>query len=488
MRVPVVTPQRLPSARSFARRATELATASIATQVLIVAAAPFLTRIFDPAAYGLWAALRGGGLLVSTIAALRLELAIVVTKQDQAVGRVVRLCVLTVLLMSLFAAALVYTFSGQVAALFGSSEVRPWLWYVPISALVLGLGDVGRQVVLRRQHTVFPIAASEIGRVVMTLAIQIAAGIWSGGAVWALIVGAIAGQALGLALLSVSVGWKLAFFRLPRRRHDRLVLAAVLRRHRDFPLFVAPFGFVTLARTQLVLIGLSALVSPFASGIYAVSFALVNAPSSLVARALREVFYPRAASAQSLDSLIPFLRSVFAVLATLVGPAAAFAVVNANQIVQFVLSDDWAEAGPVVAVLVPPVAVTVFSAWLDRLYHVAGRQRSLFYYELAFGVVGTSALLVVLMIREEAYSGIVALACVTLLYNLTWFIRTLVLVGMRLRSAVALSVRYLFAPFLATTSLLMLMPGNIILQSSVFTIYLALSSIYIYTQLRPGLH
>ena len=75
--------ERLFFATRFGRRLTLLASTTALGQLAVILAAPLLTRLYEPAAYGAFAALTGLITILAVIAALRYEGAIPLCQGDR---------------------------------------------------------------------------------------------------------------------------------------------------------------------------------------------------------------------------------------------------------------------------------------------------------------------------------------------------------------------------------------------------------------------
>lgn len=212
-----------------------------AGQAILLAIAPLLSRIYDPADFGVLTFVSGCGAIVGAISTLRLESAIpLATRRVQSYSLLV-IGLLACAGTTLCAYALVAIAQLLPEQLLGS-ELAVWLWAAPTLAMTIGLFNLFNQTAIREQRY------SAIGRrytvqALLTGVMQIGMG-WAGLRPAGLIIGLGIGQFSGAVSLARLDDLK-EIRRTKAYRARRL--KATLIHFRRFPAILAPSTLLNVA-------------------------------------------------------------------------------------------------------------------------------------------------------------------------------------------------------------------------------------------------
>lgn len=122
----------------FARGVSVLAGGTAGAQILLLLAAPLLTRLYTPEDYGLLAVHGSLLAIIGVVASLRYELAIPLPEENQEAANVVVLCLLLLVVTSLLTAVLVFFFADPIASLLGVPKLATYFWLLPVGGLIIG--------------------------------------------------------------------------------------------------------------------------------------------------------------------------------------------------------------------------------------------------------------------------------------------------------------------------------------------------------------
>ena len=190
---------------AFLRNVAVLATGTALAQAFTVAATPILSRLYDPAMFGILAVIMSIMTPLAFVACWKYEVAIVLPKDDRSAANLFILsCILALFTCALTAVGLIIA-GDWIAASLGNSAIIPLLWVIPLGILLTGLNSVAtywntRRTAYTRQ------AASEISRAAGTTCFQILAGLAGAGAN-GLVFGRLAGSLLATLVLSSKI-WR----------------------------------------------------------------------------------------------------------------------------------------------------------------------------------------------------------------------------------------------------------------------------------------
>ncbi len=361
-------------------RVAGLAALTAAGQLLIVGSLPLYSRVFDPATYGLYVIFVGAFTVLSVLAGVRYDTAIVLPRAAvlahaltwlviaiaALVTALVAVVTLCLTLWSGFGAAANVTVFGYglaVATLIGAVQRCLSSWCVRRgrfltigwAQFVLSLSTVMAQLLLVR--VLAPLAAL----------------------VWGF-VGALGVQAacLGYAQLHVLAP-------RGRARESGRGLWVAARKYRRFPTYMVGYALASTARDRLIQLALGFGAGAAAVGRFGLAYRVVFAPNSLVYSAVSPVFYG-IASRDSRAEVGRFAAGlVEALFVVLVVPYVVFAI-EAPTLTDRVLSPKWHGTGPYLSALAAPALLLAATCWLDRAFDSFRRQRVAFTLEVSFTV------------------------------------------------------------------------------------------------------
>lgn len=329
---------------SFGREALTLMSGTAIAQAVPIAISPILTRLFSPEDYGvfaLYAALVG---FLSTFAAGRYELAVMLPETDEdadalvILSAIISVGVATVLLVP------VLVVRDQIALLFGQPGVAPWLVLVPIGVAVAGIYNA-LNYWLNRHRKFSRMSTNRVLQSSLGGGLQITLG--SIGTAGGLIIGSLLGAIVTTAQLAFG------FFRTLGRPRD---LVGTMKRlawtYRNHPKYVMPAHALGSAALQLPVLSVSALFGAAAAGHYAFAYRLMVLPTRLVASALGDVYRQRASLAYREHGEFRrlFIRTVITSASLGIIPTIIFILV-APWIFSLVFGESWAIAGEYAQIL-----------------------------------------------------------------------------------------------------------------------------------------
>lgn len=346
MRIPLRLGRLLPE-RTFLRKLSILASGTIFGQALVILSSPFLTRLFSPEEFGLFAVFAGLATIGGVIAALRYEFAItLMVNDDEAAGMVIVTAVVSAL-MALLLAMLIWFWGDVLAALVATPALAPWLWLLPPALLVWGVGS-GLTYWSVRQRSYNVTALNRTLQLGSQAGGQLGLGLLATG-----VPGLILGYLLGYV---VRLGHFLCQLPATERRLLRHVPPTVVWRqalaHWRFPAFGFPTSLLQSICQQGPAILLAIFYGPIVAGFYALSQRIIALPVRILSEAASKVFVGEIRDVAAIDLHRYFLRTatLFAGLGLL---GATPLVLFAPPLFAFLFGEAWRESGVIVQLLIP---------------------------------------------------------------------------------------------------------------------------------------
>lgn len=376
--VPLLSAIRLPrflassAAGSAIRDAAKLSTATAVAQMLNVAAAPLLTRLYGPdemAAWGLLVAFLG---MASSVSTLRYDMAVMSARTDEEARAIVVMSIwltagTTVVLLGLFELL-------RQQAWLGFDVLPPEsLPFVGVGLVAMGLFAPLRYFALR-QCAYGTVARITVLQQALRVALQLvlalvppfrAVGLW---------VGEVAGRGAGTLEL-------LRAFRASGGGQPNWQL---LRTYRRFPLVLLPSTLIDSLALAMPVPVLAATYGPTVAGGFFLVQRVWALPASVIGSAIADVFFQRAAT-HVRDPRQPLLRLVLQTAVTL-GAIALLPALTlrlwGTQLFGLVFGESWGYAGHYAGLMAPWLLVAFVVSPVSRVFALVERPWPKLIYDL----------------------------------------------------------------------------------------------------------
>lgn len=364
-KAPEIAPRRRGS--SFRGDVLRLASGTGIAQAISILAAPVITRLYSPQAFGVAATFISITALLGVIACLRYELSIVLPKDDHDAANLVAVSMLASLLLSAISSVGIWIGGESLSRIMPIPEVGAFLWLVPISVALSG-ANLSLNYWNSRTHNYFRLSVAKVLGSVCTTSTQVglgATGYASGGS---MIAANLGGQTVAMAWLSSWVLKADGRFFLNSVSWRSIGRCAI--RYGKFPLLSTWSGVLNTASWQIPVLMLGYFFSPVVVGYYALGFRLLQIPMNLMGGAVSQVFLQRAGEMRTSDGFAPLVEGMFRRLLT-VGMFPMLTLCFAGRDIYLVVFGDmWAEAGTYVQLLSAWALVWFVSSPLARLFFV----------------------------------------------------------------------------------------------------------------------
>ncbi|MCE8015056.1 lipopolysaccharide biosynthesis protein [Halomonas sp. MCCC 1A17488] len=374
----VIPARRLLPTHAFARGVSVLVGGTAGAQLLTIAAAPLLTRLYAPEDFGLLAVYGGLLALFTVVASGRYQLAIPLPETEREAAEVLALSLTVVAVTTLVALLLVLLGGRALATALGVPSLSAWLWLLPLGVAAAG----GYQAVSHwavRTRAFAALASTRIKQSLALLAIQLVASPLGGGG---LLLGHAAGQGAGTLALA-----RPALRAVGEQQVTAAGMWAAACRYRKFPLLSSWSGLFNTLGKQLPPLLFAALFSPVAAGLYALAHRVLAMPMTLIGEAVGKVFFASAAEAHRQGELGPLVAKVHATLAQLAMPPVLVLMAIGPELFALVFGERWREAGEFARWMAPWLYLVFITSPLSHLFSVLERQgQGLIFQALLLGV------------------------------------------------------------------------------------------------------
>ena len=368
---------------SVASRVAGLGALAAAGQLVIIGSLPTYSKVFEPGTYGEYLIFVGAFTVISVLAGLRYDSALVLPRSETLVAA---LFGLVMFIAGTVAAAIAAATLGasllQVTPPQWEPIARPFGYGLAVATAVGALQRCltgycirsGRFLLMGWAQFLFCLVTVIAQLSLVTVVRPLPALIW--GHVCALGVQALCLAGPGMRMAATAWG--------PAQALRAMKLAA--QKYRRFPIYMVGYALASSARDRLIQMVLGLGAGAAAVGRFGLAYRVAYAPNSLLYSAISPVFYGIASRGHKVAVGRFAAGLVEATFVVLVVPYVALAV-DAPLLTDAVLSDKWRGTGPYLQALAGPALLLAATCWLDRAFDSFRRQKVAFSLEGSFTVV-----------------------------------------------------------------------------------------------------
>lgn len=331
----------------YLRNVVTLMTGAGLAQAIPIAISPILTRLYTPEDFGVLALFMAISSIIGVLVTGRYELAIILPKSDRDAFHIVALSLSLSCLVSAVLFFCVVIFNSEITSLFGTAEISNWLYWVPLSTMLMGI-YTSLNYWSNRKFNYRRLAISRVVQTVGSSIPQLAAGFVKSGPE-GLVGGQLTGQLVASSVLAGLI-YSEDKNQIKKIKYKRLLVIA--KKYINYPKFMIAGQLMNSLSSSLPLFLLSIFFNPAIAGFYALSQRVLVAPISLIGNAVGDVYRGDASKVyrENGNCLLiykkTFLRLSFLSL-IFIFPVFLFG----EDLFTFVFGENWGEAGKMASIL-----------------------------------------------------------------------------------------------------------------------------------------
>jgi teichuronic acid exporter len=268
---------------NFVRSVSTLAAATLATQGILLASMPLLTRLYSPVAFGMFATFSALHAMALIIFSLKYDIGIIVPREDGEARRILALSIFVPSCLSLLLLAILIIYTGWIVP---SSS---YLLLLPTSVLAASAYSALQQWGARYQNYRH-YAISQVVTTTINLGLCFALGVFASGHDEGLVIGLSGGFLAGAAYMLWI--WHPVFAKdgSGKRLPSLTSLWEVARKYRHMPFQVLPFTILIVIMQSAAPLVLGLHYSLAEVGLYALASRALLAPGAIIGAAIGEPF------------------------------------------------------------------------------------------------------------------------------------------------------------------------------------------------------
>lgn len=300
----------------FVRNVMIMATGAASAQIISVILSPVITRVYGPEAYGIMGVFMAIVAILTPVASLTYPIAIVLPKSDVEAKGLIKLSLTICIFIAVVITLLLCFFYQTIVELFHLSEVRGFLFLIPITILCAGILQVTEQWLIRTKQ--FKISAkSTFLQALLSQGSIVLIGLFYPMAQILVIIQSLREGLKAILMLGFVKGKE--GIHLIDWGSKGVSTKKLIKKYYDFPIFRAPEIFLNGLSKSLPILMLTIFFGPASAGFYSISKTVLNLPVQLIGKSVGDVFYPRVTEAAKNKENLTKLIKKATISLTLIG-------------------------------------------------------------------------------------------------------------------------------------------------------------------------
>jgi O-antigen/teichoic acid export membrane protein len=377
--------------KSYAADVLRVASGASFAQFFSILAAPLLSRMFPPEAFGLMAIYTSLIGTAGVVITLRYDQAIMLPEDDGDAANVFVLAILTTLVVGSILAGVTVLWGGNILDWLAAGRLIPYMWLVPVSIILSGL----YQAVLMwnsRQQKFSVVAGSRALSSGISNSLQLSGGFGGMRSGVILIASAFVANISALVFAAAAAWRSSGRMIVASIRAARLKWAA--KRYVDLPLYNTWSVLLNTLSWQMPALLLARYFGTASAGYFSIGMRVLSIPMDVLAVSIGQVLFQRAAAARADGTLGAVVEgSVARLLKFSLFPILAIGLI-APDLFSVVLGHKWYEGGIYVRILAPWLCVWFLASPLSVLFNVLEWQRLSLFINLVICVTRLGSLYV----------------------------------------------------------------------------------------------
>lgn len=421
----------------FINKVATLSIGNIIAQAVPFLLMPFLTRLYSPNDFGVFAIFVTLVGIFSELVTGKYEMAILLPKNEIRAISLVKLTIIISFILSFILLLIIILFHDLIIGLLGSNQFSFWIYLIPLATFLNGSYETTKDFCLRKN------AYSNISKSIITKSIsgslfQFLAGLGSFA-----VGGLITGNIISYFTANLSV------FRVynKTRKSEKAnsfsfsYCRLLLHRYKNFPKFAMPSSVLNSSSAQIIVIALSAFYSTTIVGFYSLAQKILNIPTSLLGSSIRQVYFKEASEHFDNKKYIRELTwKLYQKLIYIGVIPMTIILVFGPEIFGFVFGKNWSIAGHFAQMLSIWFLLIFAASPISALLIVLEKQKSAFVFQLISFIMKLAVLSVCYLFRFNEINTILLFAIISALSYQSLIIYIFYTIGVSIRKTLLFTV------------------------------------------------
>ncbi|KAA3609938.1 MAG: hypothetical protein D8M58_08150 [Calditrichaeota bacterium] len=402
----------------FFRNVAVLFSGSTLAQAIPLLISPILSRIYLPADFGEQSLFVSTYTVLTIIACLRYDVAIMLPKREQQARQLVVSTVSLSFIFSMIVLIIISLFYNQILEIFNLSGSAYWLYLVSISIFLKNF--IQSSIYFQNRKKNFKIVAkSKVYQTLMASTVTLTAGLlWNPGSL-GLIGGKISGLLQNFSYFTIKQFREL----LKRENYNFKRIRVLLRRYKFFPYFSVANGFLNTLSVQLPVFLLLSFYDTVIAGFYAFGYRLIIMPLNLVSQSIKDVYFQKITEFHNENKrLWPIIRkSYLSLIKIVIAPfLALFFLIP--PLFTIVFGENWTTSGEYIQIILPWLFMLFINTPMNTIPAILNKQHFLLIYNFFLVIFRFVGLYIGYAIFNDAYISLLLFSGIGVIFNIIFII------------------------------------------------------------------
>lgn len=387
---------------------------NLTAQAVSLLAAPVITRIYEPDAYGVMSLIQTLSVFVGGLICFCYHQAIVLPAKDEKAYNLSALSFFAIIFTCISLFLLVYFFSDFLSNVLKISKYKNYLYFIPIIALFLGVKDIFTYLYTRFKYfKKLSIAIAIIP--LFTVLIKISAGyILTASPFW-LIIANLFGIVIAVFFLAFNFRSKLLIL---IKYFKTSTVNEVAKEYKNFPKYSLPGTFFDSMTNNLPLLLLAFFYSPVTVGFYGFTNVVLQRPVAIISQSISQILLKKFSDTlNSGEELYNILKK--ATLSLFLLGIIPFSVLafGGEFIFNIVFGDNWEEAGVYAQILAPMFFLLLINKPAGRIIIAKQKLRFGMYFSFVVNSLGILGVIAGYVFFNSPYASLTFLSAIVVFMN-----------------------------------------------------------------------
>lgn len=320
---------------SFIFNSAILIGSNAVSQGIAVLSSVIQARLYSPLEMGVYSTYISILAVLSVISCFQFERAIILIEDEKNTNEMISLCLKILVFMSLIVLMISNLFSAGIARITNVPELEKWIRLMPLSFFCSGCINVMTYWHIKQSNMKMIASVNLITVIILNLS-QMLLGMQSMHLFGGMIVGHLLGNSFAAVVYLVSCRKNILF-----RTKSRFDL---LRRYKNFPLFVVPSTFLDTLGANSPNILLSNFFGATITGLYSLGYRLLSVPITVITSSITQAFLPKAIDARRDKHLDEVTIRILTFVSQIgIVPLLLISIVS-NELINIVFGSQWGKA------------------------------------------------------------------------------------------------------------------------------------------------
>ena len=455
---------------------------TIVAYIIGFATLPLITHFYKPEHIGTWQILFGLVSLLTPVATLRFEDALVLEKSKKVIARllsvvIINTCIIVILL--LIASLLI----GSEELTIVNLKINQSLLVMAVIGVIMQVGFLIFNALIIKDKKFKIQAISKILGSIAIPTIALVALLLTNASKQTYIIAALAALFFQSIILFIFTNkqYFVSVFKWNKNKTKKAI-----KKYRVYPAYMVPYALSQGFIWQVTLLMLGILFSTSTVGAYTVARQLVFMPVSLLTTGLKQVVFSYASTAPKYDKTVnKRIRFLLKNLINLIIPLGVFSFFYISDIINYVLGEDWEQVGVFSKWIMIPAIALMLTSWLDRIFDVYGKQKLAVLLQVTSDVVLLILLAFCYFFKADAQTVVITISLFLTIYNIIWLF--IVLFILKFETSFWGNLLFRITTIAVTFFFFMMLLDATLTNSFALTLkllILALSSYYTFSKMR----